>query len=96
MRTTENYVLSPSRREEVRIVGAIFDKIRKAVIDDRYIVSWHADERCEEREEQGIRLRVLRSVRGHQEHRRGSGSVQQHHSTVASRPAGTCGRDGCV
>ncbi|HVC96999.1 MAG TPA: DUF4258 domain-containing protein [Pirellulales bacterium] len=31
-------------------MGAIFDKIRKAVAEDRFIVSWHADERCEERE----------------------------------------------
>jgi len=28
----------------------LFDKIRAAVRDDRFIVSWHADERCEERE----------------------------------------------
>ncbi|HUY33104.1 MAG TPA: DUF4258 domain-containing protein [Pirellulales bacterium] len=31
-------------------MGAIFDKIREAVADGRYVVSWHADERCEERE----------------------------------------------
>ncbi len=30
-------------------MGVLFDKIRSAVRDDRYIVSWHADERCEER-----------------------------------------------
>lgn len=30
-------------------MGALFDRIRAAVRDDRYIVSWHADERCEER-----------------------------------------------
>ena len=30
-------------------MGALFDKIRAAVRDDLYIVSWHADERCEER-----------------------------------------------
>ena len=28
----------------------LFDMIRAAVRDDRFIVSWHADERCEERE----------------------------------------------
>jgi hypothetical protein len=29
--------------------GALYDKIRAAVRDDRYVVGWHADERCEER-----------------------------------------------
>ena len=27
----------------------LFDKIREAIQDDRFVVSWHADERCEER-----------------------------------------------
>lgn len=31
-------------------MSGLFDKIREAVRDDRYLVSWHADERCEERE----------------------------------------------
>lgn len=30
-------------------MGKLFDKIRRAVKDDRFVVSWHADERCEER-----------------------------------------------
>jgi hypothetical protein len=30
-------------------MGAIFDLIREAIRDERYIISWHADERCEER-----------------------------------------------
>jgi hypothetical protein len=30
-------------------MGLLFDKIRKAVKDDRFVVAWHADERCEER-----------------------------------------------
>ena len=29
--------------------GTLFDRIRAAVGDERYIVAWHADERCEER-----------------------------------------------
>lgn len=30
-------------------MGRLFEKIRAAVSEDRFIVSWHADERCEER-----------------------------------------------
>jgi hypothetical protein len=30
-------------------MGKLFDAIREAVRQDRYLVSWHADERCEER-----------------------------------------------
>ena len=30
-------------------MGKLFDKIREAVANDRFVVSWHADERCEER-----------------------------------------------
>jgi hypothetical protein len=30
-------------------MGKLLNKIREAVADDRYSVSWHADERCEER-----------------------------------------------
>jgi Domain of unknown function (DUF4258) len=31
-------------------VGKLFDQIRQAVREDRFLVSWHADERCEQRE----------------------------------------------
>jgi len=31
-------------------MGQLFDRIRTAVSEDRLLVSWHADERCEERE----------------------------------------------
>lgn len=31
-------------------MAELWDLIRDAVLDDRYLVSWHADERCEERE----------------------------------------------
>lgn len=31
-------------------MGKLFERIRSAVEDDRFIVSWHADERCEQRE----------------------------------------------
>ena len=30
-------------------MGKLLDKIREAVAADRFVVSWHADERCEER-----------------------------------------------
>lgn len=30
-------------------MGKLLNKICEAVEDDRFIVSWHADERCEER-----------------------------------------------
>lgn len=30
-------------------MGRLFERIRDAVNDDRFVVSWHADERCEER-----------------------------------------------
>jgi hypothetical protein len=30
-------------------VLTLFDTIRKAVREERFLVSWHADERCEER-----------------------------------------------
>jgi hypothetical protein len=30
-------------------MGSLFDRIKAAVQDEHYIVSWHADERCEER-----------------------------------------------
>lgn len=30
-------------------MAEIFNRIRDAVRDDRFLVSWHADERCEER-----------------------------------------------
>lgn len=31
-------------------MGKLFDTIREAVSEDRFVVSWHADERCEERQ----------------------------------------------
>ena len=31
-------------------MGGLFDRIRAAVREDRFLVSWHADERCEERQ----------------------------------------------
>ena len=31
-------------------MGKLFDDIRAAVREERFIVGWHADERCEERE----------------------------------------------
>jgi hypothetical protein len=31
-------------------VGKLFDNVVAAVESDRFVVSWHADERCEERE----------------------------------------------
>jgi hypothetical protein len=31
-------------------MGKLFDQIRRAVSDDRFVVSWHADEKAEERE----------------------------------------------
>ena len=31
-------------------MARLFDKIRDAVRNDRFLVSWHADERCEERQ----------------------------------------------
>jgi hypothetical protein len=30
-------------------MGVLLDRIREAVADDRVIVRWHADQRCEER-----------------------------------------------
>jgi hypothetical protein len=30
-------------------MGVFFDRIRTAVRDDRYVIAWHADDRCEER-----------------------------------------------
>jgi hypothetical protein len=30
-------------------VGKLFEKIRTAIHEDRFVVSWHSDERCEER-----------------------------------------------
>ncbi len=31
-------------------MGKLYDKIRTAVKEDRFMVSWHADEKCEERQ----------------------------------------------
>ena len=30
-------------------MGKLYGNIRDAITDDRFLVSWHADERCEER-----------------------------------------------
>ena len=30
-------------------MGKLFNKIAAAISNDRYLISWHADERCEER-----------------------------------------------
>ena len=30
-------------------MGDLFEEIRSAVREDRFLISWHADERCEER-----------------------------------------------
>lgn len=30
-------------------MGELFRQVRRAALDDHYVVSWHADERCEER-----------------------------------------------
>jgi hypothetical protein len=30
-------------------MGALYDKIREAIADDRFVIGWHADERTEER-----------------------------------------------
>jgi hypothetical protein len=29
-------------------MGSLWDQVRAAVAEERYLVSWHADERCEE------------------------------------------------
>ena len=39
-------------------MGKLLTKIQRAVLDDRFVVSWHADERCEEREVSGWQLAV--------------------------------------
>ena len=31
-------------------MGKLYDQIRQAVREDRFVVGWHADEMCEERE----------------------------------------------
>lgn len=31
-------------------MGDLFEKIRAAVREDRFLVSWHADDRCEQRQ----------------------------------------------
>ena len=31
-------------------MGKLYDQIREAVKEESFIVGWHADERCEERE----------------------------------------------
>ena len=30
-------------------MGRLFEQIKRAVREDRFLVAWHADERCEER-----------------------------------------------
>ncbi len=36
-------------RSIIGTMGRLFDKVRDVVNSDRFLVSWHADERCEER-----------------------------------------------
>ena len=31
-------------------MGRLFEQIKRAVREDRFLVAWHADERCEERD----------------------------------------------
>jgi len=33
----------------LRFMGRLFEQIKQAVREDRFLVGWHADERCEER-----------------------------------------------
>lgn len=48
--TLRFFGLSAARqRSIIGGMGRLFDKIRDAVNSDRFLVSWHADERCEER-----------------------------------------------
>lgn len=42
-------LFEPPRSTKIRLMGKLFNKIREAVANDRFVVSWHADERCEER-----------------------------------------------
>ncbi len=37
-------------------MGQLFEEIRVAVQNDRFFVSWHADQRCEERQVAGWQL----------------------------------------
>jgi len=30
-------------------MGRLFDDIRRAIQEDRFVIGWHADERCEQR-----------------------------------------------
>jgi hypothetical protein len=30
-------------------MGRLFDQIKRAVREDRFVIGWHADDRCEER-----------------------------------------------
>src|SRR3954453_20966213 len=46
--TTRTPTASPTTREDAAM-GKLLDEIRAAVRDGRYLVSWHADERSEER-----------------------------------------------
>jgi hypothetical protein len=43
-------LLRPPLESRIKYVGRLYEKIVQAVKNDRFIVSWHADERCEERE----------------------------------------------
>ncbi len=42
-------MLVQSPEVTIKLMGSLVDKIRAAVDDERFVVSWHADERCEER-----------------------------------------------
>lgn len=37
-------------------MGKLYHRIREAVKEDRFIVAWHADEMCEEREITGWQI----------------------------------------
>lgn len=39
-------------------MGKLFDNIKNAVAEDRFVVSWHADERCEQREVSAWQLAI--------------------------------------
>jgi hypothetical protein len=41
--------IHPKDRRTIKETGSLFRQIQSAVADDRFLVSWHADERCEER-----------------------------------------------
>lgn len=46
---TSTTLFAHGRPDKINRLGKLLNKIREAVADDRFVVSWHADERCEER-----------------------------------------------